>query len=85
MKVTEGSKVEIKCDVHGLPFPEITWTPKPSSLGSKYRVNGTTITLMNASINDSSIFYCKAKSALGESSKQIVLEVFSTYCNTISL
>ena len=79
VKVTEGSTVKVVCDVNASPTPKITWSPPPMSLGSRFDVNGTVITLTNASTADSAIFNCIATNALGSASKQTVLEVFSTY------
>ncbi|XP_063437618.1 hemicentin-2-like isoform X1 [Mytilus trossulus] len=76
VKVTEGSTVKIICDVNASPTPKITWSPPPMSLGSRYDVNGTVITIKNATTADSAIFNCIATNALGSASKQTVLEVF---------
>ncbi|XP_052084447.1 immunoglobulin superfamily member 10-like [Mytilus californianus] len=76
LKVTEGSTLKVICDVNASPTPKITWSPPPNSLGSRYQVNGTVITITNATTADSAIFNCIATNALGSSSKQTVLEVF---------
>lgn len=77
IRVVEGSRVTIPCDVIGSPTPSIKWNSFPSALNKQsIMYTGNNILINNAKPSDSGSFSCIASNALGSASKLIQLDVY---------
>ncbi len=56
-----GANVIITCPTSGLPTPTVTWQKD----GEDLSVNGSTLTVKNATTKDSGVFTCEAVNRAG--------------------
>lgn len=75
--ISQGSSVELQCEVSGSPIPTIKWT----KLGEEFRPNveqvGSVLYIRNAQVADRGMYVCVAKNSHGMQQASGVVEVTS--------
>lgn len=68
-----GVDAILRCDAHGTPTPDLTWTLPPDVQGEVG--NGTALLLRGITSNHSGIYVCTAKNSAGEANLTITIDV----------
>ena len=64
-----GTDIVLGCDLSGAPFPMVTWSRDGATLDlddERIVVNGSTLFVMDAQVEDSGRYFCIAISTAGE-------------------
>ncbi|XP_055948498.1 hemicentin-1-like isoform X2 [Argiope bruennichi] len=75
-----NQSVRISCEVHGLPFPQVTWYKNGILIDQHekrfiYSGGGKFLDILNIQSTDSGTYTCKAKNIVGEHEKNVKLAV----------
>ena len=80
IRVIEGTPVVLRCDVIGLPTPNIDWSPDVARItNNRAQTQGNDIIIASTVAGDSGTYTCKGSNVLGEANKVITLDVYSEY------
>nr|XP_020441243.1 basement membrane-specific heparan sulfate proteoglycan core protein isoform X3 [Monopterus albus] len=75
MLVVEGQSATLRCEVHGIPTPKITWSKLRSPLPWRHKVVNNNLVLPIVDRQDSGEYICSATNTMGTTEVTIVLNV----------
>ena len=75
--IAQGGSTSISCNVSGFPAPVIMWSRPNGLLSENHVVEGDSLQIFNASMEDSGTYVCSAENKLGLDSSTAVVSVES--------
>lgn len=75
--VSQGSLIEVRCDVTGSPPPLIKWTKLHSPDNANFEQIGPILRIRNAQVSDRGVYICVASNVHGLVQNSTIIEVTS--------